>query len=62
MAHILIVIILSLGTVKGHYLGEYHSEKECHKAANQAVQDLRGTKLVKDVDAVGLICVPKPVA
>lgn len=62
MAHILIVIILSLGSVKGHYLGEYHSEKACHQAANQVVHDLSGTKLVKDVDAVGLICVPKPVS
>lgn len=59
MAHILILIMLQLGSINGIYLGEFESEQACQQAAQNAAMVIDGSGLLADVEAAGLLCVPK---
>lgn len=62
MTTMLILIVLKLGTVTGIFLGDYDYPNACEEAAQVIAQEYFWSGELKDADAAGLICVPRPEA
>jgi len=62
MTTMLLLLVLKLGAIQGIFLGDFDTPNDCQMAAQVAVQALSGSDILKDTDAAGLICVPRPEA